>query len=244
MEMERARWKLFFGLSLTPVMVTSLIRIPFPPPRTSMLRRFRLPSSSLFTRHSQQRVRTLASSVPPIRDATVDNLASILGSEAIEQTQNDIPATPPTSRAYPQPQPPKPSSAHSLPSSSLSSSNAFQLYVKASPNNTIITFSTPTGRVLSVISAGMCGFKKVQRSSYEAGYRCAVRVFEKIAEVGEDNIGMTLHVHFKGFGQGREAVYRALTTSEGDAIRDMVKCLSDRTPIKIGGTKAKKTRRL
>lgn len=90
----------------------------------------------------------------------------------------------------------------------------------------------------------MCGFKKVQRSTYEAGYQCAVHIFEKIAQVRENNNTMTLQVNFKGFGQGREAVYRALTTSEGDKIREIVKCLSDRTPIKIGGTKAKKTRRL
>lgn len=236
-------------------MVTSLFRIPFNfrsrSQRTIMLRRRLglLPSSSLVARHSQQRIRSLASSVPPVRDATIDNLTTVINPEAVQTLGDDdyIPATPPTSTLYPQPRPHSPSkvsSIHSLPSSSSSLSEAFQLYVKASSNNTIITFSTPNGRVLSVISAGMCGFKKVQRSTYEAGYRCAIRVFEKIANVAKDNINMTLHVNFKGFGQGREAVYRALTTSEGDAIRDLVKCLSDRTPIKIGGTKAKKTRRL
>jgi small subunit ribosomal protein S11 len=51
-------------------------------------------------------------------------------------------------------------------------------------------------------------------------------------------------VLFKGFGRGREAVYKALMTSEGDDVRPFITRVTDNTPIKIGGTRAKKTRRL
>jgi len=51
-------------------------------------------------------------------------------------------------------------------------------------------------------------------------------------------------VLFSGFGQGRDAVFKALMTSEGDDVRPYVLRVTDNTPIKIGGTRAKKTRRL
>ena len=53
-----------------------------------------------------------------------------------------------------------------------------------------------------------------------------------------------LALKFKGFGWGREAVQKAFMTSEGDKIRSSVMVVEDRTPIKIGGTRAKKARRL
>jgi len=84
----------------------------------------------------------------------------------------------------------------------------------------------------------------VQRSTYEAGYQCAVRVFKRIEEEIVSVPSMKLEVIFKGFGQGREAVFRALVASEGEKIRDHVNRMKDVTPIKIGGPKAKKTRRL
>ena len=105
-------------------------------------------------------------------------------------------------------------------------------------------------------SGGSCGFKGVNRSGYEAGYQCAVRAFARakqlareMAEMGGGGNtvaggGARFEVLFKGFGRGREAVYKALMTSEGDDVRPFVARVTDNTPIKIGGTRAKKTRRL
>ncbi|KAF8529217.1 hypothetical protein BU17DRAFT_73383 [Hysterangium stoloniferum] len=120
----------------------------------------------------------------------------------------------------------------------------FFLHVKSSHNNTILTLSDRAGNPRCWVSSGLCGFRKVQRSSYEAGYQCAVRMFEKVAEIRANTPMIKLEVVFKGFGQGREAVFRALTTSEGDGIRDSVCRLRDVTPVKFGGTKSKKARRL
>lgn len=92
----------------------------------------------------------------------------------------------------------------------------------------------------------MCGFKKVQRSGYEAGYQCAVRIFARIArEKATSPTMFRLDIAFSGFGFGREAVFRALMASEGDLIRDSVRELKDTTPLRVGGgTRAKKARRL
>jgi len=101
-------------------------------------------------------------------------------------------------------------------------------------------------------SGGSCGFKGVNRSGYEAGYQCAVRAFARVKELARESAemggvgagGPRFEVLFKGFGRGREAVYKALMTSEGDDVRPFVTRVTDNTPIKIGGTRAKKTRRL
>jgi small subunit ribosomal protein S11 len=54
----------------------------------------------------------------------------------------------------------------------------------------------------------------------------------------------TLQILYKGFGQGRQALDSVLMTSEGENIRPLVCRLTDRTPLKIGGTRARKARRL
>jgi small subunit ribosomal protein S11 len=94
-------------------------------------------------------------------------------------------------------------------------------------------------------SGGSCGFKGVNRSGYEAGYQCAVRAFARVKQLAlEGGEGARFEVLLKGFGQGREAVVKALMTSEGDDVRPFVTRVTDNTPIKIGGTRAKKMRRL
>jgi len=148
----------------------------------------------------------------------------------------------------------------------------YHLCVHASRNNTILHFtdakgnSTPGGRITS----GMLGFKKVQRGQFEAGFQCAMKVMARIEQEAEGkkvritrqpsrsyhdeenqdadspqwDPGMEVEVIFKGFGQGREALYQALMTSQGAIVRPLISRLTDRTPIKVGGTRSKKARRL
>jgi small subunit ribosomal protein S11 len=127
----------------------------------------------------------------------------------------------------------------------------YSIHVSCTPNNTHIVMSDDLGRPLKAgsWSGGACGFKGVNRSGYEAGYQCAVRAFARVKELARESGGAgaggpRFEVLFKGFGQGREAVFKALMTSEGDDVRPFVTRVTDNTPIKIGGTRAKKTRRL
>jgi small subunit ribosomal protein S11 len=119
----------------------------------------------------------------------------------------------------------------------------YGLHIFASRNNTIATFARESGDVIAWFSGGSCGFKKSHRSSYEAGYQVAVRMFKRV----EMELGKTsaeIHLYLNGFGQGRDAVQKALLTSEGDGIRSFIVTVTDKTPLKIGGTRSKKTRRL
>lgn len=118
------------------------------------------------------------------------------------------------------------------------------LHIKSSRNNVILTYTDDSkgGKVFRTITGGIDkDFKKAHRSSYEAAHQAALKVFKAIEEHGKANI----RVAFNGiFGQGREAVAAALAGPEGIRIRPWVVKVEDRTPIKIGGTRAKKPRRL
>ncbi|KAG9082990.1 hypothetical protein FRC06_004742 [Ceratobasidium sp. 370] len=104
----------------------------------------------------------------------------------------------------------------------------YRLHVRSSNNNTIITLTDPQGGALKGGSAsgGTVGFKGVGKSDgfglgYEAGYQCALRIFDRIAQLkktvnmshGELKIELCLNGMF---GQGREAMYRALMTQDGE----------------------------
>ncbi|KAI0316978.1 hypothetical protein OF83DRAFT_1047383, partial [Amylostereum chailletii] len=120
-----------------------------------------------------------------------------------------------------------------------------RLHVTCTRNNTLITLANEKGEPVprGVWTGGSCGFKGVNRSGYEAGYQCVIRAFARMKEIGEQIPDARLEVVFKGAGHGRDATFKALMTSEGDAVRPLVNRVTDATPIKIGGTRAKKMRR-
>lgn len=122
--------------------------------------------------------------------------------------------------------------------------NKIRLHCHSTRNNTITTLTKETGEPMIWFSGGSCGFKKGNRSTYEAGYQCAVRMFKWIEEYQRTVPSLEIDLFFKGFGQGREALKGALLAAEGERVRQLVVSITDRTPIKIGGTRAKKTRRL
>jgi len=138
----------------------------------------------------------------------------------------------------------------------LLSAEEYRLYAQCTNNNVILTLAAvdkkevdrngrPKCRTVAWVSGGTCKFKNAQRASYEAGYQASVAMFERIAkELEERKVDMKLEILFSGKGMGREALQKALSTSEGDAVRKLVWRVTDRTPIKIGGTRAKKARRL
>ncbi|KAG6911628.1 hypothetical protein DXG01_007878 [Tephrocybe rancida] len=118
----------------------------------------------------------------------------------------------------------------------------YSLYCQSTRNNTITTLMDEHFKPVAAFSGGSVGFKKVNRSGYEAGYQCAVHMFKAI-EASAQKKDFVIDLYFKGFGQGRDAMHRALLTSEGESVRPLVGTITDRTPIKIGGTRAKKARR-
>ncbi|KAE8231813.1 hypothetical protein CF326_g3161 [Tilletia indica] len=200
------------------------------------------------------------------------SLEDILGQALAPSLSPDSPQEPTTPR--PRQDPPSPSSSFSSrPAAYAPLTPTHRLHIMTTRNNTILTFTTPQGDPLASASGGTAGFKKSQRSGYEAGYRAAFQMFGHIAEYrrslgygvgapvdsaaartfgglvtapirtgGEEDL--RIETIWNGFGQGREAVFRALMTNEGQEIRNLVKRVTDGTPLKIGGVRPKKRRML
>ncbi|KIY45842.1 translational machinery component [Fistulina hepatica ATCC 64428] len=119
----------------------------------------------------------------------------------------------------------------------------YRLHCKATNNNVILNFTKSNGDTILWVSGGKIGFTNVRRSTYEAGYQCAVKVIKAI-EVPTIENAIKLELFLKGFGQGREALINTLNGVEGQKVKPYVSRLTDRTPIKIGGTRAPKMKRL
>ena len=120
----------------------------------------------------------------------------------------------------------------------------YAVSVKASRNNTIITFARPpNGEQLLTLTGGKLGFKKSNRNGYEAGYQCAVGIIAAM-EAELERRDFDWHLYLNGFGQGRDAMLTALTTAVGAKVKGKLKRITDKTPLKIGGTRGQKTRRV
>lgn len=110
-----------------------------------------------------------------------------------------------------------------------------QLHIQATFNNTIVTFTDPSGGVLISSSAGACGFRGSKKGT---AYAAQVAT-EKAATAVKQQYGLTkVDVFIKGIGQGRETAVRSLGSLEigVDSIRDV-------TGIQHGGARPRKARR-
>lgn len=108
-------------------------------------------------------------------------------------------------------------------------------YIKATYNNTKITITDETGKVLVWSSAGYKGFKGPKKSTPFAATQIAYDVLNKVKEFGMKSVG----VYVKGIGHGREAAIRTLNAGglKVEAIRDI-------TPIPHNGPRPPKPRRV
>ena len=120
----------------------------------------------------------------------------------------------------------------------------YGIYCKAQRYNTIISATRPTGHIIKTVSAGALGFKGVNRRSFEAGYQCATSAFKILEEALAGDKDARWQLYLNGFGPGREAIQKAITAAEGHVLRRRLARVVDKTPIKIGGTRSKKMKRL
>ncbi|BGP53896.1 hypothetical protein JCM8202_006089 [Rhodotorula sphaerocarpa] len=142
----------------------------------------------------------------------------------------------------------------------------YKLHVYSTRNNTILTLSTsPSGAgtpaqgdphvPVAWVSAGSAGYKGAARGTYDAAVEVSLKMFKKIQDLVEPPVlsggkkvkaagppPTELEVIWKGFGQGRDAVFRTMMSADGDNVRHLVRRVTDATPLKIGGTRPKKRR--
>lgn len=110
-----------------------------------------------------------------------------------------------------------------------------RVYVQASYNNTIVTFTDAQGNTLAQSSAGRCGFKGPKKSTPYAAGVIVKNAAEKLVDIGLKD----LDVMVMGIGSGREGAIRALN-AQGFNIMS----IEDKTPMPHNGCRPKKPRRV
>jgi small subunit ribosomal protein S11 len=109
------------------------------------------------------------------------------------------------------------------------------VYVQASFNNTIITFTDPVGNVLAWSSSGSLGFRGSRKGTPFAAQQASLTAAQKAKESGL----RVVEVRVSGPGAGRESAVRALATA-GIEVRS----IKDTTPIPHNGCRPPKRRRV
>ncbi|MDD2731880.1 MAG: 30S ribosomal protein S11 [Candidatus Pacebacteria bacterium] len=117
----------------------------------------------------------------------------------------------------------------------LRTSKEGRIYICSSYNNTIITLTDSSGRVLSWKSAGSIGFKGTKKATPFAASKVAEAISLVIKKFNISGIG----VYIKGIGSGRESALRSLAAQGLNML-----FIKDVTPIPHNGCRPKKARRV
>lgn len=108
-------------------------------------------------------------------------------------------------------------------------------HIKATFNNTIITLTDLSGRVISWSSAGRVGFKGSRKNTPFASQMAAEAAAKEAMDLGLRQVA----VEVKGPGAGREAAIRSLQATGLE-----IKSIKDVTPIPHNGCRPPKKRRV
>ncbi|MDP3764254.1 MAG: 30S ribosomal protein S11 [bacterium] len=110
-----------------------------------------------------------------------------------------------------------------------------RVYIQASYNNTLVSFTDAGGNLIAQSSAGALGFKGPRKATPYAANRIIETLGEKMKKVGLKDVV----VFVKGIGSGRESAVRALV---GQGLN--VTSIKDVTPVPHNGPKPPKPRRV
>ncbi|SMN19505.1 similar to Saccharomyces cerevisiae YNL306W MRPS18 Mitochondrial ribosomal protein of the small subunit [Maudiozyma saulgeensis] len=120
--------------------------------------------------------------------------------------------------------------------------NFLQNNAQLSYNDKLLYYMKLPSKVRLKLSTGCLGFRKAARGEYEAGFQTTNKIFQMIQE--KNMLNKDIEIVMKDFGKGRAAFIAALNGKEGTAIRKYVKSVSDSTPLKFGGVRSPRIRRL
>jgi small subunit ribosomal protein S11 len=110
-----------------------------------------------------------------------------------------------------------------------------RVYIQATFNNIIITFTDAAGNTITWSSAGKVGFRGAKKSTPYAGQVAA----QDAAKVAYEAGLRVVDAYLKGIGAGREAALRAI-----EAAGIQIRSIRDVTPIPHNGCRPPKPRRV
>jgi len=108
-------------------------------------------------------------------------------------------------------------------------------HIKATFNNTIITFTDEAGNAISWATAGAAGFKGSRKSTPFAAQVAAEEAAQKAMDHGVKNCSVLV----RGPGSGRESALRAIAAAGINVVS-----IRDVTPIPHNGCRPPKRRRV
>ena len=110
-----------------------------------------------------------------------------------------------------------------------------KVYIQATYNNTIISFTDMNGNVIAWSSAGANGFRGPKKATPYAASVIVRTLTEKVQDVGLKDV----NVYIAGPGQGREGALRALNANGLNVLT-----IKDVTPVPHNGCRPSRPRRV
>ncbi len=110
-----------------------------------------------------------------------------------------------------------------------------KVYITATFNNTLVTFTNNKGDTVGWSSAGASGFKGTRKSTPFAATTAVETVAKKAVAGGMKSV----EVYVKGPGAGRDSALRAIKSAGLSILQ-----IADITPIPHNGPRASKKRRI
>lgn len=110
-----------------------------------------------------------------------------------------------------------------------------RMYIKATFNSTLVTFTDVNGNVVCWANTGLLGFKGTRKSTPYAATTTIEEAVKKAKERGMHQVD----VYIKGPGPGRDATLRVLRNAGFDITK-----ITDLTPMPHNGCRPKKPRRV
>jgi len=109
------------------------------------------------------------------------------------------------------------------------------VHIKATFNNTIVTFTDVQGNVIAISTAGSHGFKGAKKATPHA----AQLTVDRASENAKDNGMKTVSIRVKGAGSQREAAMRAVFSQNF-----VVTSITDVSSVAHNGVRPPKRRRV
>ena len=109
------------------------------------------------------------------------------------------------------------------------------VHIKATFNNTIVTFTDVQGNVIAISTAGSHGFKGAKKATPHA----AQLTVDRASENAKDNGMKTVSIRVKGAGSQREAAMRAVFSQNF-----VVTSITDVSSVAHNGVRAPRRRRV
>lgn len=109
------------------------------------------------------------------------------------------------------------------------------LYITATFNNTLLTFTDTQGNAVASASSGALGFKGSRKSTPFAAAKVGETIADKVQQIGVKEAAVIV----KGVGSGRESALRAFAGKGINLSR-----ITDVTPVPHNGPRPPRARRV